>query len=116
MTPASGIYSNISDLSNLMVEQLNTYRSEEIDKLKSPLFLTGEKELRSDKSSSYGMGLWELEFKRGVLYGHSGDMDGFASQYRFNVTTNTGVILLTSSGGTWLEELTAEISKIIEEN
>ena len=116
LTPASGIFSNTFELSNLMVEQLKVYRSNEKDKLKSPLYLTGEKELRNDQNSYYGMGLWEFEFKRGILYGHSGDMDGFASQYRFNITTNTGVVLLTSSGGEWLEELTAEISRIIEEN
>lgn len=115
LTPASGVYSNINDLTKLMTEQLKIYRKQEPDKLESPLYLTKEKDFRGDDESYYGMGLWEFEFDRGILYGHSGDMDGFASQYRFNVTTNTGCVLLTSSGGDWTDRLIAEISKIIEE-
>jgi CubicO group peptidase (beta-lactamase class C family) len=116
MTAASGIYSSVSDLIHLMTLQLEVYRMEDEDKrLNEPLFLTKEKKLRSDGESYYGMGLWEYEFDRGILYGHSGDMDGYASQYRFNKTTNSGFVLLTSSGGDWTHELAAEVSRIIEE-
>lgn len=117
LTPASGIYSNVDDLTKLMTEQLKIYRmSNDETMLNSPLYLTKEKDFRGDGESYYGMGLWEFEFDRGVLFGHSGDMDGYASQYRFNKTTNTGVVILTSSGGDWTSKLIAEVSKIIEEH
>lgn len=117
LTPASGIYSNVDDMTKLMTEQLKIYRmSNDATMLNSPLYLTKEKDFRGDGESYYGMGLWEFEFDRGVLFGHSGDMDGYASQYRFNKTTNTGVVLLTSSGGNWTNQLIAEVSKIIEEH
>ena len=116
LTAASGIYSNVSDLTKLMLKQIEIYNTNEHEKNKNPIYLTRIKELRSDNNSSYGMGLWELKFIRGILYGHSGDMDGFASQYRFNSTQKTGVILLTSSGGKWIEYLIAEISAIIEDH
>jgi CubicO group peptidase (beta-lactamase class C family) len=114
LTPASGIYSNVRDLVTLMAEQLHVYRNKENMQNSSPLYLTREKVLRGDNESYYGMGLWEFEFDRGILYGHSGDMDGFASQYRFNETTNTGFVLLTSSGGNWTGRLIAEASRIME--
>lgn len=119
MTPASGIYSTTADLSKLMVEQLKAYRSNPIDKDTNPLNLTNPKELKGNSNNSnsyYGMGLWELKYHRGMLYGHSGDMDGFASQYQFNSTQDTGVVLLTSSGGPWLGILIAQINQLIENN
>ena len=84
LTPASGIYSNVDDLTKLMTEQLKIYRmSNDVTIPNSPLYLTKEKDFRDDGESYYGMGIWEFEFDRGVLFGHSGDMDGYASQYRF---------------------------------
>lgn len=118
LTPASGIYSNVEDLTKLMVEQLKVYKRGKNGEpiLDSPLYLTKIKDFRGNEESYYGMGLWEFKFDRGVLFGHSGDMDGYASQYRFNQTTNTGFVLLTSSGGDWTEKLIAKASKIIEEH
>lgn len=113
LTPASGIYSTVDDLSRLMQSQLAVYCRQ--DK-QHPLYLTRIKAPRGDDSSYYGMGLWEFPFQRGLLYGHSGDMDGFASQYRFNSSQNCGVVLLTSSGGKWIGQLAAQISRFLEEH
>ena len=93
MTPASGIYSSASDLLKMMVKHIAVYSSNSIDLDKNPLNLTGIKDIKNDSENLYGMGL----FKRGSVYGHGGDMDGFASQYWFNSSKGTGVILLTSS-------------------
>lgn len=111
---ASGIYSNITDLSKILVNQLKAYKFFESKNISNPLVLTETKVSRGNEGSYYGMGLFEDKVQRGILYGHRGDMDGFASEYSFNTKTNTGVILLTSSGGKWIGLLSAQISKILE--
>ncbi len=114
LIPASGIYSCTSDLSKLMLMQLKTYQEEKHSN--NPLILTRNKHQIKKSASSYGFGLFETETSRGILYGHRGDMDGFASEYSFNPSRNTGVILLTSSGGDWLGILAAKINKLLEES
>ncbi len=111
---ASGIYSTVSDLSKILVNQLEAYNRFESKKVSDPLVLTQVKGSRGREGSYYGMGLFEDKTKRGLLYGHRGDMDGYASEYSFNPAKNTGVILLTSSGGEWIGLLSARISKILE--
>jgi len=114
LVSASGIYSCIEDLSKLLLLQLNAYQ--EGQNSTNPLVLTQENHQIKNSASSYGFGLFETKTSRGILYGHRGDMDGFASEYSFNPSRNTGVILLTSSGGDWLGLLSAKINKILEES
>lgn len=116
MAPASGIFSNTSDLSKIMLAQLTAYQNFDTEKDKNPLILTTVKS-PTGKTSYYGMGLWEFEFDRGVLYGHSGEMDGYGGQYQFNKVTNTGVVLLTScANDDWMQVLVAQINYILESN
>lgn len=112
LTPASGIYSNVEDLVNLMASQISTYDEDKNE----DLILTEEKTSRGNEGSYYGYGIFEDKTKRGTIYGHRGDMDGFASEYTFNPDRNVGVVILTSSGGRWAGLLAAQIMKILEED
>lgn len=112
LTPASGIYSNVEDLSNLMTSQISAYGKNKDE----DLILNKEKANRGNENSYYGYGIFIDKTERGILYGHRGDMDGFASEYTFNPERNVGVIILTSSGGRWAGLLAAQIMKILEEN
>lgn len=108
MTPAGGIYSNIKDLSNLMLAQVRAYQKlyEKGDKI-DPLILTEE---NSDTNEGqYGFGLGKSVDDTGVRYGHGGDLDGYASGYVFLPKKDLGLIMLTSSGGQWFGQLEKQI-------
>ena len=111
MTPAGGIYSNVLDISNLMIAQLKAYQKfyETGDK-NNPLILTENAETNDEH---YGFGLAKRIDENGIRYGHGGDLDGFASGYVFSAEHGTGVVLLTSSGGKWFSSLDGEIRKIL---
>ena len=104
-TPASAIYSNANDLTKILYEQINAYRENEIQ---NPLFLTNQTS-KMDEGLHYGFGLIEETKGDNIKYGHGGDADGFACEYFFNPKKNIGVVLLTSSGGSWVGELANEI-------
>lgn len=108
MVPAGGIYSNVIDLSKLMVAQIKAYREfNENGERDNPLILTESDGL---KGSHYGFGLGKTVDKiSGSHYGHGGDLDGYASGYVFSPEHNVGLILLTSSGGSWFGQLEKEI-------
>ncbi len=109
-TPASALFSNIDDLSKLMLEHLSTYRALNNTSTKNPLLLTNNVVATGMiEGLSYGTGLFMDGSKSGVTYGHGGDIDGFASDYRFAPDENSGVIILTSSGGRWVHNFTSEI-------
>ncbi|GAB5553986.1 MAG: hypothetical protein Sapg2KO_35770 [Saprospiraceae bacterium] len=113
-TPAGGIFSNAKDLSQLMQHQLTVYQKKA---LKSPLFLTKDKRL-FDRSGymEYGYGFMETRSyfdSTATKFEHGGDLDGFASQYKFFPELGLGYVLLTSSGGTWINELDAVIEQKI---
>lgn len=113
-TPAGGIFSNVQDLSQLMQQQLAVYQKKELE---SPLFLTKDKR-PFDRSGymEYGYGLMETRSffdSTAIKFEHGGDLDGFASQYKFFPNLGLGYILLTSSGGTWINELDAVIEQKI---
>jgi CubicO group peptidase (beta-lactamase class C family) len=105
MTPAGGIYSNVTDVSRQMIAQIKVYRNFDENKQKShPLVLTDDK-----KEGHFGFGLAKVVDSIGVRYGHGGDLDGYASGYVFAPDENIGIILLTSSGGRWLARLEKQI-------
>lgn len=113
-TPAGGIFSNAKDLSQLMQYQLAVYQKNERE---SPLFLTNDTRL-FDRSGymKYGYGFMETRSyfdSTATKFEHGGDLDGFASQYKFFPKLGLGYILLTSSGGTWINELDAVIEQKI---
>ena len=110
MAPAGGIYSNINDLSKLMIAQIEAYKEyNESGDTGNPLILT---ETDGIKDSHYGFGLAKtIDKKTGTRYGHGGDLDGYASGYVFSPEKSLGLILLTSSGGSWIGSLETEIRK-----
>ena len=59
---------------------------------------------------SYGYGLFD--WGNGE-FGHGGGMDGFGSEYWFHPGENVGFVLLTSSGGKWVPDLSKKINKIL---
>ncbi len=108
LTPAGGVYSNITDISKLMTHHIKAYQHQNnVDNsIENPLILTSE----SDKQGlNYGFGLGKSTFDTGTQYGHGGDMDGFGSTYLFSPEHDLGLIILTSSGGRWIGELEKEI-------
>lgn len=104
-TPASAIYSNATDLTKLLSEQLIAYREKQ---MQNPLILTKQTS-RMDEGLQYGFGLIKETKGDNIKYGHGGDADGFACEYFFNPKKNIGVVVLTSSGGSWVGELANEI-------
>jgi hypothetical protein len=115
LTPASGIYSDITDLSILMNAQLKAYQQYVKYKTKNSLILTEHVGLRNKENNFYGFGLYKSVGKTRTVYGLGGDIDGFAGEYSFSVKHNCGIVLLTSSGGRWIKVLTYEILKKLEE-
>ncbi|MEM8486896.1 MAG: serine hydrolase domain-containing protein [Bacteroidota bacterium] len=109
MTPAGGVYSNVRDLSLLMIEQIMTYRQQESGEIEdSPLILTTHAD-----SSHYGLGLGKTVRAGRTWYGHGGDLDGFASAYVFSPEYERGLIILTTSGGSWVGRLENEIKDVL---
>ncbi|WP_073312364.1 serine hydrolase domain-containing protein [Aquimarina spongiae] len=108
-TPASAIFSNVTDLTNILSKQILAYRKKEIQ---NPLYLTLNTS-KMDEGLEYGFGLIKETKGKTIKYGHGGDADGFACEYFFNPTENTGIVVLTSSGGRWVGQLANEILESI---
>jgi CubicO group peptidase (beta-lactamase class C family) len=105
MTPAGGIYSNVNDISQLMIKQMNAYQEfQENKRGNNPLIITND-----IAEGHYGFGLVKTVDSIGVRYGHGGDLDGYASGYIFLPQKDLGLILLTSSGGRWLARLEKQL-------
>ncbi|MEO1513915.1 MAG: serine hydrolase domain-containing protein [Bacteroidota bacterium] len=103
LAPAGGVYSNIADLSKLMIQQIKVYQDySQRGDMSSPLFLTMDDK---EKEGHYGLGLGKSVDADGVRYGHGGDLDGYASGYVFSPQKDRGLILLTSSGGKWFGKM-----------
>ncbi len=113
LAPPSAVYSSTVDLSKLMVAQLAAYRSYHLNKEVTSLVLThNAKQKRDNSLISYGYGFNYWGFN---THGHTGDMDGYASDYSFNTQENTGIIILTSSGEDWIRPLILKINGILRE-
>lgn len=112
MTPAGGLYSNIRDLSALMIVQVRAYQHYAESKQKAdPLILTENK-----TEGHYGFGLAKVTDSVVVHYGHGGDLDGYASGYVFAPDANWGLILLCSSGGRWFARLEKQLMAQLTNN
>jgi CubicO group peptidase (beta-lactamase class C family) len=108
LTPPSGIYSSVSDLSKLLLAQLKVYK--ENDK-QNKLFLTNStRNAWNGTGIYYGFGLFD--WGNGG-FGHGGSMDGYGGDYWFNPKENVGFVLLTSSGGKWVSKLSKELNQIL---
>ncbi len=107
-TPASAIYSNATDLSKILSDQIEAYRLYEKKNEQSPLIVTKQTS-EMNETRQYGFGLIKETNGENQNYSHGGDADGFACEYFFNPQKNTGIIVLTSSGGRWIGELAEAI-------
>ncbi|MBD1582894.1 serine hydrolase domain-containing protein [Pseudoalteromonas sp. S16_S37] len=104
LTPHGGAYASIDGMLELMKKQLIAYNNHSEDKPTSPLFSS-----QADYATglydglNYGYGMFsatpELGLYPQTVYWHGGDLDGFGSEYVFAPQSNSGVVLLTSSGG-----------------
>ena len=105
-TPASGIFSNATDLSRLLAAHLKAYQAFRQQGDRPPLILTDR---AGTDGKQDGFGLSKTVDESGTHFHHGGSLGGFASEYRFSPDHNIGLVLLTSSGGHWFEELVREI-------
>ncbi|RCS28184.1 class A beta-lactamase-related serine hydrolase [Polaribacter sp. WD7] len=103
-TPASAIYSNATDLTKILSEQIKAYRLYDSLNEQGPLILTKQTS-KMDEKLQYGFGLIKMTGGSDIKYSHGGDADGFACEYFFSPQKNNGVVILTSSGGRWLGKL-----------
>ena len=105
LVAAGGVFSSVADLSQLMSKQLEAYKHYQQTSLPNPFILTHHKKSMGKSGYPYyGFGCFENQSSLDstvILYGHSGDVDGYASQFSFVPSRNVGIIMLTSSGGTW---------------
>ncbi len=112
MRAAGGIFSTISDLTKLMLQQMKDYENYRIKGEDSPLILTKYTMEQGSPTYHYGFGSIAARFNRDTtltLLGHNGSMRGFSSAYIYTAQPKTGVIMLTSSGGSWFGELEQQI-------
>lgn len=109
--PPSAIYISTDDLRKLLKVQLDMYRLYGPEERAQPLILSYDLHTKSEKYNvkyGYGINQWTPS-----IYGHTGDMDGFASDYSFNIDKNYGIVLLTSSGEDWINPLIIKANRIL---
>jgi len=95
---AGGIYSNLNDLTKLMIKQMEIQRARDT---KSILNNAVDRRPVAD-GLEYG---WGMFVDGAGKYNHGGDLDGFGTSFMFVPEKNVGIIILTSSGGVmWLPQ------------
>ncbi len=94
--PASGVISNVLDLSRLMIAQLRAFRAAAKNGDGGPLVLTGSF-AEAGPARRYAYGIFEHVEDAGTSYEHSGSVDGFQLAYDFCPEQDFGMILLTAS-------------------
>ena len=110
-----GIISNISDLSKLMMAEMEAYTHFRHNGTTNRFVLTANTKMLND-FMNYGYGFFESKntFDSTVVQlGHGGDLDGFASQFEFYPDHDMGLIMLTASGfGGW-NELKSMVERVM---
>jgi len=103
-TAAGGVFSTAEDLVKMMTIQMKAYEDMTVE---NPLILDKEvvKMWDSIYSPNYGYGCFQFGEPGELMIGHSGDTDGFASSYYFSPDQDFGMVLLTSMGGKWFQEM-----------
>lgn len=117
---ASGVFSNTKTLAELAILQMNDYAYFDSLKHTSPLILTYPKAEMWSEKHFYGYGFFEFnhdfeelpDIKHRNLE-HGGDLDGFATIYDYYPEYKCGIVVNTSSGGKWINEMTWEMNKIL---
>jgi len=85
---------------------------------KSPLVLNHQKIETWNERSFYGFGMFEFNFEDDEnpeithqILEHGGDANGFACHYGFFPEYESGLVVLTSSGGKWFQEMCRNINE-----
>jgi len=114
-----GVFTNTKTLTNLMVKQMEDYQYFDSLKSISPLILTYPK-AKMGNDNFYGYGFFEFNYKMDGIpdivhtnLEHGGDADGFACVYDYYPKYKTGIVVLTSSGGKWLNQMTWNMNAIL---
>ncbi|OEK04567.1 serine hydrolase [Roseivirga misakiensis] len=113
--PAGGVLSTVSDLSKLLIAEMEAFQQYQKDGIVTPLVLTADKKPLVE-TTNYGYGFFEGKNPSDhsiMQLGHGGDVDGFGSFFEFYPDLDMGLILLTSSGGSWFNDLKADVEKLI---
>lgn len=104
LAPHGGLYSSTTSLSKLMVKQMVMYQRFMKNKQISP-FISTQASYSTGlyPGLNYGYGMFEATPELGLypqtVLWHGGDLDGFGCEYIFSPSSQTGIVLLTSSGG-----------------
>ncbi len=117
---ASGVFTDTESLAKLASQQLQAYQNFDSLKTESPLILTFPKDTLWSKNHFYGYGFFEFNYEIKELPGiqhsnleHGGDLDGFATIYDFYAVCQCGIIINTSSGGDWINDLSRKINNLL---
>lgn len=105
LAPPTAVFSNIEDLTQLMQQQIKVYQNNQRE---HALFLTAD--MRPKKGAQYGFGMNDIG--QGY-FAHTGDMDGYAGIYFFKPQEDYGFVVLTSSGGDWIDTILMDINRVI---
>lgn len=111
LTSATGIFSNIQDLSKLAIAQINEEKS-----ILHPLSYREMRKvhcIRKEQGGNYGLGyrLWDNDKIK--VYGHGGAFQGFSSALGINSEHKLGVIVLINSTSTPAQHYMLTIIKTI---
>lgn len=108
MSPTGGIKSNVMDLSNWLLMQLNKGKfkdkqvvpEKELLQTHTPQVVVSPMELKYDEYSygNYGMGWAVNEYKDHLRVTHNGSIEGFRSQATLFPRKNIGMVILTNTG------------------
>ena len=117
---ASGVFTDTKTLAMLAIKQMEAYNHFDSLKNSSPLILTYPKDTLWNKDNFYGYGLFEFTYELDEIPGikhvnleHGGDLDGFSTMYDFLPSCQCGVVIHTSSGGNWINNMTWQINKLL---
>ena len=108
-----GVFSSVADLSKLMTLQIKAYQEFSDSSKNSPLVLTKDKRTSWSKAY-YGYGLFEnpsVVDSTTNSFWHTGDVDGYASVFSFIPKYEIGIVMLTSSGKSWMAPLDHALQK-----
>lgn len=105
LAPPTAVFSSTADLTKLMQQQIKIYQN---NQRQHALFLTAD--MRPVKGTQYGFGMNDLG--QGY-FAHTGDMDGYAGIYFFKPQEDYGFVILTSSGGDWMDAILMDVNRVI---
>ncbi|MGB3714314.1 MAG: serine hydrolase domain-containing protein [Candidatus Promineifilaceae bacterium] len=107
LAPAGAMWSNVLDMSNYILTELNGGVSPSGERVVSTenLAVTWEPQVDISAEASYGLG-WIIEDKDGLtVISHAGNTFGFSSEFAFAPAANLGISVLTNQQGSLFNPL-----------